>query len=238
MPTAEATRLFLPPPFSQHRLDEGCVLKEAVRRAPEDGAGTLVWRLDDSIWSAAVVFEPEQPLAEARMAFFVGMAALADALAAHCPPERGVRFAFPDGILYDGARLGGGRFVTPPACAENEVPEWLVFGAELIAARNMPDPGRFPESTSLKEEEFESPQAVLESFASYLMLYFDRWTHNGVTAVTERYLARIDPPMLSGTRSIEGGNLVERTPSGAERRIGLAEGLAACRWRDATGPRL
>ncbi|MFC7705907.1 biotin/lipoate--protein ligase family protein [Plastorhodobacter daqingensis] len=239
MSTAEITRLTLPPPFAQHPHPKGCVLEEAVRRAPLDGAGTFIYRIDPALVSAAVVLEPEEPLATARMAFFVGMAAIADALAAHCAPERAVRFQFPDGLIYDKARLGGGRFVAPPDCGEADVPQWLVFGIELIAGRShLTDPGHFPESTSLAEEEFDAPAAILESFASYLMLYFDRWAHQGLGAVTERYLGRIDPPMLRGTRMIEEGDLVERSPAGAVRRISLLEGLAACSWRDAQGPRL
>jgi hypothetical protein len=141
-------------------------------------------------------------------------------------------------VLYDRSRLGGARFAVGPAGADG-VPAWLVFAAELIADRDhLPDPGAFPESLSLKEDAFDPPQAIIESFAAYLMLYFDRWTHQGLPAVTDRYLERIDPPMLSGSRTLEDGDLVERTPSGMTRRLPLAEGLARCAWRDARGPRL
>lgn len=232
-------RLFLPPPFTQIRMPGGDAFAEAIRRAPEDGAGTLVYAEGGGLLSFAVVMEPEEPLSKARMAFFAAMAALADALAAHCPPERAVRFDYPDTILYDKARLGGTRFAVAEGCAEDQVPDWLVFGAELISSRaHIVDPGRFPETTSLWEEEFEDWTAIIESFASYLMLHFDRWQHQGLAAVAERYLMRIDPPMLSGSRTLEDGDLVERRASGAERRISLADGLAACRWRDTDGPRL
>ncbi|MFD1914217.1 biotin/lipoate--protein ligase family protein [Halodurantibacterium flavum] len=240
MPTVQTSPLVLPPPFTQVAAD-GNALQEALRLAPVEGAGSFVYRCAGGVWSVAVVLEPEVPLATARLAVFAGMGALGDALAAHCAPERSVRFDYPDGIRYDKARLGGGRLSVPQGCAEDQVPDWLVFSAELIADRDhLADPGVFPDSTSLKEEEFDGPEAIMETFASYLMLYFDRWKHQGFAAVAERYLARIDPPMLSGTRVLEDGDLVERTPGGAERRIRLAEGLAACRWRDAErdGPRL
>ncbi len=240
IPVQTADRLFLPPPFTEVRVTGKGAFDEAIRRAPADGAGTLVWRLEGALLEVAVVLEPEQPLVEARMAFFAGMAAIGDALSAHCPPERVVRFGYPDVLNYDAARLGGGRFAVAPDGGSNEVPEWIVFGVELIAHRDhLPAPGEFPESTSLTEEQFDAAPSIVESFAAYLMLNFDRWTHQGIRAITDRYLERIDPPMLSGTREIDAaGDLVERTPSGAERRLPLAEGLAACRWRGDGGPKL
>jgi hypothetical protein len=235
----EPRRLVLPPPYSPRRIEAGDVLAEALRLAPEEGAGTLVWRHGGGVLAFAVVLEPEQSLAQARMAFFAGMCALGDALAAHCAPDRPVRFGWPDTIIYDAARLGGARFAAPEDCAETDVPDWMVFAVELIAERDhLVDPGAYPESTSLKEEEFEPAEDILASFASYLMLWFDRWQHQGLQAMVEHYLARLDPPLEAGARSLADGDLVERLPSGEMHEVSLADGLAACRWRDARGPRL
>jgi hypothetical protein len=242
MNTAQAPqgpRLHLPPPFTLHRTDGHDVLAEAARLAPQEGAGTLVLHQSPGLLAFAVVLEPEQPLAEAQMAFLLGMTALADALAAHCPPERPVRLIWPDQVLYDGARLGGGRFATAPGCAEDAVPDWMVFAAELIADRDhLDEPGHYPESTSLKEEAFDAAEDIVSTFASYLMLYFDRWTHGGFDAVGNRYLMRVDPPLLRGVRRIEGDRMVEITPSGGRRLPALPEALAAQDWRDETGPKL
>jgi hypothetical protein len=119
---AEPRRLVLPPPYSPRRIEAGDVLAEALRLAPEEGAGTLVWRHGGGVLAFAVVLEPEQSLAQARMAFFAGMCALGDALAAHCAPDRPVRFGWPDTIVYDAARLGGARFAAPEDCAAADVP--------------------------------------------------------------------------------------------------------------------
>ena len=232
-------RLILPPPYAQHLIAAGDVLDEALRLAPDEGAGTLVWRHGGGVLAFAVVLEPDRPLAEARMAFFAGMCAIGDALAAHCAPDRPVRFGYPDTILYDAARLGGARFATPAPCAETQVPDWMIFAVELIAERDhLTDPGAFPDSTSLKEEEFDPAEQIVESFASYLMLWFDRWAHKGFQVLAERYLEALDPPMEAGVRGLADGDLMERLPSGKFSRHGLAEGLAACRWRDDKGPLL
>lgn len=229
----------LPPPFTLVRAEGDDVLAEAVRLAPEMGAGTLVLRQAPGLLAFAVVFEPEQPLHEAQMAFVLGMTALGDTLAAHCPPDRPVRFVWPDELRYDKARIGGGRFAVPPGAGPDDVPDWLVFAAELIADRDhLENPGEFPDSVSLKEDEFDQPEAIVATFASYLMLYFDRWAHDGIEAVTNRYLVRIDPPLLRGVRRFEGDRLVEITPSGNTRHAPLIEALGTTGWRDAGGPRL
>jgi len=238
--TEHSGAISLPPPYTLHRTDEKDVLREAVRLAPTDGAGTLVVHQSAGHLAFAVVLEPEQPLEQAQMAFLLGMVAVADALAAHCPPERSVRLNWPDELRYDKARIGGGRFEVAPNTDPQDVPDWMVFAAELIADRDhLAEPGAYPDSTSLKEEAFDPAEHIISTFASYMMLYFDRWAHDGVDAVTNRYLMRIDPPLLRGVRRIEGDRLVEVTPSsGGKRSAPLLEGLGSTGWRDAQGPKL
>lgn len=237
-PGAEGPQL--PPGFTLFPASGPDVLAQAAALAPDHGAGSLVLVQRPGLLGVAVVLEPEQVLAEARGAFLLGMTAMADALAAHCPPERPVRLGWPDRLIYDGARIGGGRFAVAPGCAEDQVPDWMVFASELIADRDhLDEPGRFPDTTSLKEEDFDPAADIVATFASYLMLYFDRWAHDGFAAVTNRYLMRIDPPLLRGVRRIEGDRLVEITPSGGGRRSEpLAQALAVQDWRDAGGPKL
>jgi len=236
--TEDARAIHLPPPYTLHCTDARDALAEAVRLAPSDGAGTLVLHQSPGLLAFAVVLEPEQPLREAQMAFALGMVALADALAAHCPPERAVRLNWPDEIRFDKARLGGGRFAIAPDTGPDDVPDWLVFGAELIADRDHLDaPGLLPDSISLKEETFDPAEDIVSTFASYMMLYFDRWAHEGIEAVTNRYLMRIDPPLLRGVRRIEGDCLVEISPTGGGKRSDpLLQALGKTGWRDDTGP--
>ena len=239
MQEVAAPRVHLPPPFTLHRTGARDALAEGVRLAPAEGAGTLVMHQSPGLLSFAVVLEPETALAEARLAFLVGMTALGDALAAHCPPERPVRIVWPDRVVYDAGRIGGGRFAVAPGTEEDGVPDWMVFAAELIADRDsLDEPGRYPGSTSLKEEAFDPAEDIVSTFASYLMLYFDRWKHEGFDAVGNRFLMRVDPPLLRGVRRLEGDRMVEITPSGGRRLPALAEALAAQDWRDERGPKL
>jgi hypothetical protein len=226
--------LVLPPPYRAHWLAQGCAFDEARRRASREGAGCLIWQMTSGGGRAgrldfAVVLEPDTPLAQAQRAFIVGMVALGDALGAHCVPERAVEFGWPGEIALDRGRLGGMRFAAAET-APDAIPDWMVLGIELIADRDhLAAAGSFPASVSLKEEEFTDPLAVIESFAAYLMLNFDRWTHEGFAPVAARYSARL---VSSGALS-EAGDL--QLDDGAQP---LARALLTQHWRDDHGPRL
>lgn len=227
--------LVLPPPYNAHWLPDGDAFVEACRRAKAEGAGCLVWHASDGGERAgrldfAVVLEPDSPLTEARRAFIAGMVALGDALAAEGPPERAIGFGWPGEVKFDGGRLGGMRLAVAPDTGEDAMPDWMVLGVELIADRDhLSEPGASPDSGSLKEEEFADPPAIIESFAAYLMLNFDRWKHDGFASVAARYAARLG----SGAVLTEAGDL--KLDDGVAT---LAAALGAQDWRNGSGPKL
>src|SRR5690348_6179187 len=84
-----APALDLPPPYRLVTLREvGDAFAHASTIAADEGAGTLVYVGRFDLAEFAVVLEPDEPLGMARRAFYAGMTALADALAAHAPPEK------------------------------------------------------------------------------------------------------------------------------------------------------
>jgi biotin-(acetyl-CoA carboxylase) ligase len=238
--------LDLPPGYTLVALRElgdafahGCVI------AAEAGAGTLVWVRRYDLVEFAVVLEPEEPLLSARRAFFAGMNAAADAIAAHCPPERQVGFDWPDAIRFDGGLLGGGRLGWPADCAEAEVPAWLVFGVMLRAA----DMAHVEEvqaasGVSLLSEGFEmvDTDAIIGSFARHLMTAFDSWNERGFEAIARDYLERLPSRKAGERRTIDrNGDLLAKLPgaSGSPDRTGLVDALAEAAWYDpkARGPK-
>lgn len=225
--------LDLPPLFSLVSLREtGDAFAHACRIAPDAGAGTLVRVGRFDLVELAVVLEPEAPLAQARRAFFAGMAALGDAIGAVCPPDKPLLFDWPDTILFDGARIGGGRLGWPEACREDEVPDWLVFGATLIRARiGMDEAGLAPQSTSLEEEAFEDGgEAIVEGFARHLMLALHSWSESGFETVAPRYLARL---ALPGESRLDGnGDLLIGGAGEPVLRLPLLPALEEPAWLD------
>src|ERR1039458_833133 len=127
-----APELTLPPPFTLVRLRElGDAFAHAASIAAEQGAGTLVYVGRFDLAEFAVVLEPDEPLRLARRAFYAGMAALADALAAHALPETTITIDWPDSISVNHGLVGGGRLAWPKGTAEDEAPPWLVFAAMI-----------------------------------------------------------------------------------------------------------
>jgi len=231
--------LDLPPLFQAVRLRErGDAFAHACRIAQDAGAGALVHVGRFDLIEFAVVLEPEEPLVSARRAFFAGMAALADALALACPPEKPLAFGWPDAVLADGALVGGGRLGWPADCPEEDVPDWLVFGCTLVSERSDPsDPGRFAGSTSLVEEGFEVGPRIIGSFARHLMVHVDAWGERGFKPVADAYLARLPKENPADRRGIDGnGDLLihGRATGGAARRAPLLPALLEPTWLDPT----
>src|SRR6185437_4158183 len=238
--TAELT---LPPPFTLVRLRElGDAFAHASSIAAEQGAGTLVYVGRFDLAEFAVVLEPDEPLAQARRAFYAGMAALAGALTAHAQPETAITIDWPDSIAVNRGVVGGGRLVWPKGTRENETPPWLVFGVMIRTVSMSAEPGLNPLVTALEEEGFTDAMSdhVVESFARHFMVALDAWHERGFGAVARSYLERL--PAEQGVRRDidDNGDLLIRRmgKTEIERRKFLTR-LAAPSWFDPAtkGPR-
>lgn len=236
--------LTLPPPFTLVRLRElGDAFAHAASVAPGQGAGTLVYVGRFDLAEFAVVLEPDEPLANARRAFYAGMAALADALTAHAQPETAITIDWPDSIAVNHGLVGGGRLAWPKGMGEDEMPQWLVFGAMIrTVSMTGTDPGLNPLVTALDEEGFTDAMSdqVVESFARHFMVAIDAWQEHGFGAVARSYLERL--PVEPGLRRDidENGDLLIRRVGNAEvERKMLLPRLTKPAWFDpaAKGPR-
>jgi biotin-(acetyl-CoA carboxylase) ligase len=236
--------LTLPPPFTLVRLRElGDAFAHAASVAPREGAGTLVYVGRFDLAEFAVVLEPDEPLANARRAFYAGMAALADALTAHAQPETAITIDWPDSIAVNHGLVGGGRLAWPKGMGEDEMPQWLVFGAMIrTVSMTGTDPGLNPLVTALDEEGFTDAMSdqVVESFARHFMVAIDAWQEHGFGAVARSYLERL--PVEPGLRRDidENGDLLIRRVGNAEvERKMLLPRLTKPAWFDpaAKGPR-
>jgi biotin-(acetyl-CoA carboxylase) ligase len=239
-----AQKLDLPPIFRLLTLREvGDAFAHAKNVAAEEGAGTLVWVGRFDVVEFAVVLEPEGPLAEARRAFYAGMAALLDALAAHAPPEKPITVDWPDAIRVDGGLVGGGRLAWPKAAREQRPVPWLVFGA-MIRTVEMTErkPGLRQLGAALEEEGFHDLGSgqVVESFARHLMVLTDAWQDAGFAKIAESYLSRMTPqPGVERSIDSAGDLLVRRAGEREIDKRRLVPALATPSWLDPQtgGPR-
>lgn len=242
--TPFAPALDLPPAFRLVSLREvGDAFARAQEIAADEGAGTLVWVGRFDLVEFAVVLEPDDPLRAARRALYAGMAALADALAVHAPPEKPIAFDWPDAIRVDGGLVGGGRLAWPHDAREDAPPPWLVFGA-IIRTVAMSDTasGLRPIEAALEDEGFGDLGSgrLVESFARQLMVLIDAWQESGFGVVAQSYLTRL-PAEPGMERTIDGvGDLLVRRKGKLDvKKHRLLPALAVPSWLDPNtgGPR-
>lgn len=207
--------LDLPSAFHLVPLREsGDAFAHAQAIAAKEGAGTLVWVGRFDVVEFALVLEPDEPLRSARRVIYAGLAALADALAVHAPPERPLFFDFPATVIFDGGLAGGAQLAWPVGAKENERPDWLVLGAMVRThVMNGLEPGENPHLVGLAEEGFSELGAgrLVESFARHFMMYLDYWQNGEFNRIAESYIHRLQPAAEKVERSIDGiGDLLTR----------------------------
>jgi biotin-(acetyl-CoA carboxylase) ligase len=233
--TEGAAELALPPVYSLITLRElGDAFAHAQVVAPKMGAGTLVYVGRFDVAEFAVVLEPEETLRTARRAFYACMAALADALAAHAPPERPMDIVWPATMRVDLGVVGGGQLAWPKRAGEDAVPRWLVFGATIRTVTLNDEPGLTPLSTALEQEGFTDLSAgkLVESFARHLMVATDAWQEYGFAAVAKQYLPRLTKEPGVRRDIDENGDLLVQRAGKTERRS-LVAALKSPAWLDA-----
>jgi biotin-(acetyl-CoA carboxylase) ligase len=239
-----APGLDLPPPFRVVALREvGDAFSHATRIAADAGAGTLVYVGRFDLAEFAVVLEPEEPLRTARCALYAGLSALADALAAHAPPEKPISFDWPDTVRIDGGLVGGARLAWPADAAEDAPPSWLVFGAMIrTASMSEQEPGLFPRAAALDAEGFDVvSDRLIESFTRHLMVAVDTWQQDGFAEIARNYLSRLAVEKGARRSIDDNGDLLLRRPDRTvlERRP-IVPALTTPSWLDpaSRGPRL
>jgi hypothetical protein len=233
--------LDLPPPFRLVSLREvGDSFAHAMRVAAREGAGTLVHVGRFDLAEFALVLEPEEPLRTARRTIYAGLAALADALAVHAPPERALTLDWPDAVRIEGGLVGGARLGWPTRAQEEKPPRWLVLGAMIrTVAIGGDEPGLRPLSAALDEEGFDAlvSDRLIESFCRHFMTAIDLWQQHGFDEVAKSYLARLSPERGVHRDIADNGDLlVRRMGSQVPERRSLLAALRRPSWLDpATG---
>jgi hypothetical protein len=228
--------LNLPLPFRAIALREsGDAFAHAVAVADTTGAGTLVHVGRFDLAEFALVLEPEETLRTARRVFYAGMSALADALAAHAPPEKPISFEWPDAIRIDGGLVGGGRLAWPATAGEGEIRSWLVFGATIrTVTMGEEEAGDCALGAELDKEGFDDVGSgrLVESFARHFTVALDAWHEQGFGQIAKNYLARLSPEKALRRDIAENGDLMLRLGASKPERRSLVSALAQASWLD------
>lgn len=226
----------LPPPFRLVTLREaGDAFDHARAQAAELGAGTLVSTGRFDLAEFAVILEPDEPLASARLAFYAGMVALCDALAALAPPAKPIVIEWPDAIRIDGGLVGGGRLAWPERADEHAAPDWLVFGAAIrTVSISGAESGLHPLATALEEEGFSDSGSdrLLEGFARHLMAAMYRWRESGFAAIAKEYVSKLESETGVRREIGENGDFCIRSAGSRIETRQLMSALQVPSWLD------
>nr|WP_254899103.1 biotin/lipoate--protein ligase family protein [Thalassococcus arenae] len=159
----------------------GDVMERAALRATMGcDAGLVVYNLGADALSAALVFAPEVPLAQAMAMLPLCGVGFQNALGALAPPEVAVHLDWAGGIRINGARCGGFR-VAASGSDPDAVPDWLVVGLFLPLWPASDTPGDTPDDTALYAEGCADVQAPLlvEAWARHTLNWIGRWESGG-----------------------------------------------------------
>ena len=216
--------LDLPPPFSARWVASDAFGAARTMALADGEPGTLVLGEDDALLELAIILEPDRPAADCFAVLPLAMLALAEAWASAAPDAEPLQFAWPSGLVVDGAAVGRARLALPKPGPE-KLPVWLVVGLELRLSPAAESTDEQPQSAlDMAEVADVSTATLVEAFAQQFLVWVQDWQADGLgsaaTAFQERLVepagevARIDPLTF---------DLVSSGPP--EEREGLAEAL-------------
>ncbi|MGR3502521.1 DUF4444 domain-containing protein [Pseudaestuariivita sp.] len=174
------SELTLPPLMSGEEV-AGDVFEHAVLRAVQGvDAGLILHDLGANEVSAALIFAPEVPLADASAMLPLCMVGFQNALGALAPPEVAVHLDWTGGLRINGAACGGFRLLASTADPD-EVPDWLIVGFTLPLWPVSDRPGDTPDETALYAEGCADVQAptLVEAWARHTLNWLGRWESDG-----------------------------------------------------------
>ena len=213
----------LPPLYRLFRTQPDGDLRASARRHAEGGvaAGTMFWSPRDDRFQAALALAPEEPMAVAALALYLGMLALGDALGTVIPAGVDVSFIWPNRINLNGGYLGSVELDVPPGTTVESTPEWLLLSFDLAVSGGG---GAVVDATvtTLEDEGcgVVDTGELLEALARHALVWSNRWHDDGFAPLRPLWIARLETPADLD----EAGGLLE-TKDGERRTTGLIDAL-------------
>ncbi len=179
-----------PPLFSGQAVSGGIDPFQKARIEAMKGcdAGLVVHHLGRNALQAAVVFTPEEPLAQGLTILPICAVGFQNALGALAPPEVAVHLEWAGGLRINGGACG--RFRVAASTDDPEaVPDWVVVGLDLPLWPETDDPGHAPDETTLYAEGCVDVDAItlLESWIKHTLVHINTWQDEGPAALHKEW---------------------------------------------------
>jgi biotin-(acetyl-CoA carboxylase) ligase len=176
---------------------EADVVAEA-RRLAEGGAepATVLCADRADQLRCSVVLHPDLAAAEARLAVYVGVLGLGDAIGATVPAGLDITFAWPNRIDANAGLVAAVTLDLPADCGDDEVPAWMTVNAALFVGLHPPDREIPVTITSLAGEGCVevTVRDVLESFSRHFLTWTNRWRDDGFDPIRAMWLRHSADP--------------------------------------------
>ncbi len=216
----------LPPQCRLRKTQPDADMRAVTRRHAAGGEppGTIFWSPRTDRFQAAIVLAPEEPLAVAALAVYLGMLAMGDALGSTIPPGIDVTFIWPNRINLNGGMLGAVVLEVPPMTSREATPEWLALSFDLAITGGAADT-RDATVTTLEEEGCGAVDsgALLEALARHALAWSNRWNDDGFAPLRPAWIRRLETDR-DAVDLDEAGNLLV-TQDGETRTMGLIDAL-------------
>ena len=203
-------------------------LRSVVRRHAEGGEppGTILWSPRDDRFQAAIVLTPDEPMAVAALAVYLGMLAMGDALGSTIPAGIDVTFVWPNRINLNGGMLGAVVLEVPPVASPEATPEWIALSFDLAITDGAATADTKDAAVTTLVEEgcgAVSSGELLEALARHALVWSNRWNDDGFAPLRPVWLRRIERDQDAVDLDDKGNLLV--TQSGETRTMGLLDAL-------------
>lgn len=160
------------------------------------GAGAVYWDRSTSDLRFAVVLEPEVQTPQAMQMLFALMVAFGDAFGAIGPPEVGMFYRWPYGLVVNDALIGRMRTGLPAAAGRGDVPDWLVVGMDVGLKRTEHEiePGHDLAHTTLEDEGCGdlTRTELIESICRHFLVWVHTWNEDGFKPVHDAWAVRAE----------------------------------------------
>lgn len=188
-----------PPLLRGIDVDGGDRPFERACAAARDGAGhggDVFWARSISDFELAIVLEPEVPASRSLQMMLALMVAFGDAFGSIGPPEIGLFYRWPGGLVVNGALMGEVCAALPRGTEAGEEPDWLIVGLS-VSMRRRPgedEPGHDLENTTLEDEGCAdlTLTELVESVSRHFLVWIHSWQEDGFKPVHDAWIARAE----------------------------------------------
>ena len=144
-----------------------------------------------TLFDGAVILHPDMDFAKSRLAVYVGMLGLGDAIGSVVPAGIDITYRWPNKIDANLGFVGQVQLFAPPNIADTSVSPWVVLRATVAVSGAISDKhdGDTYQTTLVDEGAADlTTIQLLESFSRHFLSWTNRWQDDGFSPIRSMWL--------------------------------------------------